>query len=179
MIRRRMIPTVLVAMAIATPALAYDPITWSSIDGGGVAFATAGAYKLGGTIGQPDAGMLTGGAYTLRGGFWFGGASHSVGVADGAPAALAFALYPTRPNPVRAQSRVAFDLPRASHVALAVFDVSGRAVRRWDFGALPAGHQERAWGAVDESGRPLSSGVYFLRLDTDREHGVQKVLVLR
>jgi len=54
----------------------YD-LTWSTIDGGGATFSASGGYELGGTIGQPDAGVLSGGSYTLRGGFWsaasFGG----------------------------------------------------------------------------------------------------------
>ncbi len=32
--------------------------------------ATGGAYNAGGTIGQPDAGKLTGGVYKVSGGFW-------------------------------------------------------------------------------------------------------------
>ena len=55
----------------------YD-LTWSTIDGGGVTFSTGGSYSLGGTIGQPDAGLMSGGAYTLAGGFW-GGAPLSNG----------------------------------------------------------------------------------------------------
>jgi len=51
----------------------YD-LTWNTVDGGGQTFSTGGGYSLGGTIGQPDAGMLTGGGYTLGGGFWRGGA---------------------------------------------------------------------------------------------------------
>jgi hypothetical protein len=51
----------------------YD-LTWSSVDGGGYTFSQGGAYTLGGTVGQPDAGLLTGGNYTLGGGFWGGGA---------------------------------------------------------------------------------------------------------
>lgn len=51
----------------------YD-LSWSTIDGGGHTFSTGGDYSLGGTIGQPDPGLLTGGAYTLGGGFWGGGA---------------------------------------------------------------------------------------------------------
>lgn len=47
----------------------YD-LTWNSIDGGGVTSSIGGAYSLGGTIGQPDAGTLSGGTYTLNGGFW-------------------------------------------------------------------------------------------------------------
>jgi len=50
----------------------YD-LTWSSIDGGGVMWSTGGAYTLGGTAGQPDAGWMTGADYALAGGFWSGG----------------------------------------------------------------------------------------------------------
>ena len=50
----------------------YD-ISWWTVDGGGATLSTGGRYSLGGTVGQPDAGAaLTGGDYTLIGGFWFG-----------------------------------------------------------------------------------------------------------
>ncbi|MBC7225943.1 MAG: hypothetical protein H5T61_01740 [Thermoflexales bacterium] len=50
----------------------YD-LTWSTVDGGGYTWSTGGAYALGGTVGQPEAGVaLTGGGYTLVGGFWSG-----------------------------------------------------------------------------------------------------------
>jgi len=50
---------------------AYD-LSWFTIDGGG-GTSTAGAFQLDGTIGQPDAGApLTGGPYSLTGGFWAG-----------------------------------------------------------------------------------------------------------
>ena len=32
--------------------------------------STGGAYSLSGTFGQPDPGTLSGGSYTLNGGFW-------------------------------------------------------------------------------------------------------------
>ena len=44
-------------------------VNWSTLDGGG-GTSTGGAYAVGGTIGQADAGKLTGGNYTLVGGFW-------------------------------------------------------------------------------------------------------------
>ena len=50
----------------------YD-LTWNSIDNGGATFSTGGSYQLGGTFGQLDAGDMSGGAYTLRGGFWNSG----------------------------------------------------------------------------------------------------------
>ena len=45
-------------------------LTWSTIDGGVGTFSTGGTYELGGTIGQPDAGALSGGTYGLSGGLW-------------------------------------------------------------------------------------------------------------
>lgn len=33
--------------------------------------STGGDFELSGTIGQPDAGMMEGGGFTLSGGFWF------------------------------------------------------------------------------------------------------------
>jgi hypothetical protein len=44
-------------------------IDWYSIGGGG-GTSTAGVYSVSGTIGQPTAGMMSGGAYSLTGGFW-------------------------------------------------------------------------------------------------------------
>ncbi len=49
----------------------YD-LSWWTVDNGGVAFSTSGDYRLGGTIGQPDAGArLSEGAYALAQGFWY------------------------------------------------------------------------------------------------------------
>lgn len=46
----------------------YD-LSWNKIAGGG-GTSSGGVYSLSGTIGQPDAGHLAGGNYTLDGGFW-------------------------------------------------------------------------------------------------------------
>ena len=40
-----------------------------TVDGGG-GTSTGGTYTLSGTIGQPDAGALSGGNFTVEGGFW-------------------------------------------------------------------------------------------------------------
>ena len=57
-------------LAFAGCALAADyTIDWSTIDGGGGS-STGGVYSVTGTIGQPDAGKMSGGSFTLEGGFW-------------------------------------------------------------------------------------------------------------
>ena len=44
--------------------------TGRDVAGGGE--SSGGTYALAGTVGQPDAGTLTGGPYSLVGGFWAG-----------------------------------------------------------------------------------------------------------
>jgi hypothetical protein len=46
-------------------------IDWYTIDGGG-GTSSGGSFSLSGTIGQPDAGKLSGGNFVLDGGFWGG-----------------------------------------------------------------------------------------------------------
>ena len=43
----------------------------STIDSGGVIDSAGGAFELSGTIGQPDAGTMSGGNFELTGGMWF------------------------------------------------------------------------------------------------------------
>jgi hypothetical protein len=62
----------LFAAAVSLPVLAQGQnytIDWFTIDGGG-GTSTGGVYLISGTVGQPDAGRLTGGSYVLDGGFW-------------------------------------------------------------------------------------------------------------
>ena len=49
-------------------------IDWYTIDGGGAMNSSGGSYSLSGSIGQPDAGTLGNGSYSLVGGFWGGAA---------------------------------------------------------------------------------------------------------
>ena len=66
-------------VAVAGTVLAVDEfeITRSTVDGGGAMESTGGGFSLSGTIGQPDAGVMTSGdgrltgEYQLTGGFWF------------------------------------------------------------------------------------------------------------
>ena len=54
--------------AQAVRAQSYK-IDWFTIDGGG-GTSTGGVYSVSGTIGQPDAGRLSGGNFSIDGGFW-------------------------------------------------------------------------------------------------------------
>ncbi len=60
-------------------------IDWHTIDGGGKISSTGGGFELSATIGQPDAGVSSGGGFQLTGGFWFEqppGDCNATGIAD-------------------------------------------------------------------------------------------------
>ena len=56
-------------LAFTLPAQAQYSIDWHTLDGGG-GTSTGGVYTVTGTIGQPDAGAMAGGNFSLTGGFW-------------------------------------------------------------------------------------------------------------
>ena len=59
----------LLALALATTHAQDHALHWFTIDGGGGTSA-GGTYAITGTVGQPDAGRMAGGSFTLEGGFW-------------------------------------------------------------------------------------------------------------
>ena len=63
-----MILTTFAATTTALQAQSFG-LDWFTLDGGG-GTSTGGGYSLSGTIGQPDAGAMSGGQFTLEGGFW-------------------------------------------------------------------------------------------------------------
>jgi hypothetical protein len=170
----------------AGAAWAQLSISRFTIDSGGGTRSLGGSFALGGTIGQPDGGLHSGASFTVGSGFWgLGGATATGveiqasgdGIASGATP-LAFQLYPPRPNPVAERTLVAFDLPAPSRVHAALYDVSGRLVRRLVDVPLTAGKHQFAWDRRNQSGRLVPSGIYFLQLEAGAHVSRQKIVVI-
>jgi hypothetical protein len=87
---------------------------------------------------------------------------------------LALAVYP---SPAR-WANVSFTLPAAAHVTLGVYDLLGRQVARLANGQFGAGTTTRQWSGVDASGRRVSSGIYFYRLQVGNEVRTKQALLL-
>lgn len=80
------------------------------------------------------------------------------------PVLLQFALHGASPNPAKGAAMVRFDLPRAGDAKVVIFDPTGRRIRVLLDRALPLGRQAVAWDGRNDDGRPVASGIYYVRL---------------
>ena len=87
--------------------------------------------------------------------------SPTTGVVPGLVAADA-RVYP---NPFNPATTIAFDLPVAQRVRVAVYRASGARVASLLDAPLQAGPHALAWRGCDDRGRAVASGTYFCRLE--------------
>ncbi len=103
----------------------------------------------------------------------------------GAP--TTYKLYNNYPNPFNPSTKIAFELPKNSHVKLVIYDIVGREVAQVADADYPAGYTELTWNGTNNHGTIVSSGVYFYRISaehlddpTSREwNKVMKMLMIK
>ena len=83
-------------------------------------------------------------------------------------------MHAAYPNPFNPSAEIAFDLPEATDVRLAVYDVTGREVARLADGPTGAGaHRVR----FDATGLP--SGVYLYRLEAGSFAATERMTLVK
>ena len=91
------------------------------------------------------------------------------GIGDEPPVAppARFALARARPNPIVGPEGTRFQLSlgTGARVEVTMYDAAGRVQRRLAVSQLPAGRHAIQWDGRDDAGRPVASGVYFVRAD--------------
>ncbi len=103
----------------------------------------------------------------------------STAVDDEVVAAPALRLAPNQPNPFNPSTTIAFSLPRAGDVELAVYTLDGRRVAVLVDGTLPAGPHAATWTGRDDGGRQVASGTYFYRLTTDEQTLTRRMVLVK
>lgn len=97
----------------------------------------------------------------------------------GKPLPLTYALSQSYPNPFNEKATIAYQLPEEAPVSLKVYNVAGQMVRELASGKQKAGYYNAVWDGKDGSGRSVSSGVYFYRLDAGGFSKTNKLVVVR
>ncbi len=90
------------------------------------------------------------------------------------PLPTQFSLHPIYPNPFNNTANISFDLPREVTGRLVVYDVLGRMTNTLYNGKLAAGTH-----SMQFNGNNLSTGVYFVKLETPDFNAVQKAVLLK
>jgi len=75
-----------------------------------------------------------------------------------------YTLEQNSPNPFNPRTEIAFDLPRAGHATLRVYDLAGRLVRTLADADLPSGRHIFEWDGRNSAGRTVAAGTYLYRL---------------
>ena len=96
------------------------------------------------------------------------------------PMPTSFAVLPFRPNPSSGPVDVRLALPEERPVRVAIYDLSGRLVRRLaDGDVLPAGDARIPWDGRDGDGSIVQAGVYIVDVHAGRDSGVRRLVRFR
>ena len=85
-----------------------------------------------------------------------------------------FILSPAYPNPFNPVTMVQISIPELTHMKINIYDVRGRLVKKLIDDDLDSGLHNIKWNASD-----VSSGMYFLQLDTDSYNKVEKLMLIK
>jgi hypothetical protein len=78
------------------------------------------------------------------------------------------------PNPFNEQIVVEMSLDRRESVTISLQDVNGRVIDVFFDGEMEAGRQRVVWNA--ENGKALNAGIYFLHIQSDTVHRIEKMV---
>jgi hypothetical protein len=90
-----------------------------------------------------------------------------------------YALDQNYPNPFNPETNISFSVPLGGQVNLVVYDVLGRQVKTLMSGNIPAGKYSVRWNGQDNNGSPVSSGIYFYRLEADTYTISRKMILMK
>ena len=83
------------------------------------------------------------------------------------------------PNPFNPKTYITYYLAEATQVKIAVFDMLGRTVKELHNGRQVAGNYQVYWNGTNENGMKAPSGAYIIRMQTEKETQIQKVMFIK
>ncbi|MDO9577902.1 MAG: C25 family cysteine peptidase [Candidatus Cloacimonadales bacterium] len=83
------------------------------------------------------------------------------------------------PNPFNPETIIKFSLHTEQFVQLQVFNIKGEMVKNLVCEILPSGYHQVVWDGGDEAGKPVASGLYFYKFNTENYKKINKMLLLK
>jgi hypothetical protein len=88
-------------------------------------------------------------------------------------------LHQNYPNPFNPSTVISFFLPNRDQVNLSIYSLSGELIQTLVDGRLDQGFKEYNWRGTDSAGNPVSSGLYFYRLQVGKRALARKMILLK
>lgn len=89
-------------------------------------------------------------------------------------------LHRNYPNPFNPTTTISFSIPDESIVELTVYNIKGQKVKTLVNSNLDDGNHSVIWNGIDESGKSVSSGIYFYKLSVDgKSKSIKKCIMLK
>ncbi|HKW13109.1 MAG TPA: FlgD immunoglobulin-like domain containing protein, partial [Candidatus Krumholzibacteria bacterium] len=83
------------------------------------------------------------------------------------------------PNPFNPSTTIHYEIAKGGRAALRVYDVSGALVRTLVDRSHNPGDYDAHWDGRNTAGMPVSSGVYFYRLEANGFSGTRRMVLLK
>ncbi|MCF7918651.1 MAG: FG-GAP-like repeat-containing protein [Candidatus Cloacimonetes bacterium] len=83
------------------------------------------------------------------------------------------------PNPFNPETRITFSLADGEEVQAGIYNMRGQLVRMLLAEFLDSGEHSVIWNGRDFSGKAVSSGIYYLRLQKGRQQFLKKIMLIK
>jgi len=83
------------------------------------------------------------------------------------------------PNPFNPTTTISFELAKESPVSISIFNVKGQKVKTLVEGICSAGIHQIVWNGHDDRGKSVSSGVYFIKMQSNDYFRVKKMVMMK
>ena len=123
--------------------------------------AAGDTFSVIGSLGEWVSQISSSSRYDLDSGFWGSMKERVLGTEEETILPAQFSIVSAYPNPFNPAIAIGMDIPSLSDVVLSVYDIRGRKVFSLVRKGLSAGRYDFLWRGVDNTGRHLSSGIYF------------------
>ena len=90
-----------------------------------------------------------------------------------------FRLEPNYPNPFNPITTIVYSVEQRTHVNIAVYNMIGQKVAVLVDNEISAGEHSVQWNGCDADGRPVATGVYFYRIETEQYRATRKMVLLK
>ncbi|APF17360.1 propetide peptidase C25 [Caldithrix abyssi DSM 13497] len=90
-----------------------------------------------------------------------------------------FVVHPNFPNPFNPSTTIRIELPQAGDVGVRIYSTQGELLRTLFHGTLNGGEHQLTWDGKNDAGSMLSSGVYFLVVESQGQKAVRKMMLLK